>query len=315
MAKGDKTARRKIEEDRQESVADSIAKYSYFKMLVEKHPELEEFFNDLKTMIEQSETGQITQDEFNAATRNYEYFTNFDSDQQQSNMAQALDEQNNTNLYGEARDELRRKIEYTSRQKGLELNPTVLDELTDLAQFNNFDQYEIDGAIADNVMDLVESGGQASGKAGNVQTELTLWANKNGLNLSNADMAAYVESGAFGGTDLESIKQNIRDTYMAGSYPAWSERIGAGADPYDISLPYRKQMSDLLEIDIESISFNDEMLNKGLQGVGADGKPSMVPLYEYKKMLREDPRWDKTENALKEYTTAGTNILQMFGLR
>jgi hypothetical protein len=53
----------------------------------------------------------------------------------------------------------------------------------------------------------------------------------------------------------------------------------------------------------------------GLQGVGSDGKPGVVPMYEFKKMVRKDERWDATDNALDEYTSAGMNILQMFGLR
>lgn len=102
---------------------------------------------------------------------------------------------------------------------------------------------------------------------------------------------------------------------MAGAYPAWSDRINAGQDIADIAAPYKSRMAKLLEIDESQIDFNDVMLSSGLQGVGADGKPGVVPLYEFDRMIRKDPRWDRTENALQTYTNAGSGILQMFGLR
>jgi hypothetical protein len=40
-----------------------------------------------------------------------------------------------------------------------------------------------------------------------------------------------------------------------------------------------------------------------------------LPLYEFEKMVRDDPRWQKTDNAYQLYTRAGTNLLQMFGFR
>jgi len=69
----------RVEGLRQEEIADSIAKYSYFKLLVESNPELQGYFQDLKKIIKASPTGTITQDEVNNATRGYKYFTTYDS--------------------------------------------------------------------------------------------------------------------------------------------------------------------------------------------------------------------------------------------
>jgi hypothetical protein len=305
----------RVEGLRQEEIADSIAKYSYFKLLVESNPELQGYFEDLKKIIKASPTGTITQDEVNDATRGYNYFTTYDSDQQKSKIAQALDLQNNTNLYQESVDAKKTAIVYTARQKGLTLSEDVLNEMATLSRYNDWSDVELDNAIGAETIRFISGGGQAGGDAGTIQTQLLQWVNKNGLSLNSAQVARYVESSAFGGTDLESIKQNIRNTYMTGSYPAWSDRIAAGADPSDIAAPYKQRMASLLEIDPDSIDFNDVMLSKGMQGVSADGKAGIVPLYEFDKMIRKDPRWDRTENALKTYTDAGSSILQMFGLR
>ena len=314
MAPKDKAARRE-EKKRQESIASTIAKYSYFKLLVETNPDLAGFFEEIKKVINASPTGTITQDEFNNLTRGYDWFERYDSDQQQAEIAKALDKQNNTNLYEESIKDNKTNIAYTARQKGVELDDATLTELAELARFNNWSAVEIDNAIGQEVVDLISAGGTATGAAGKIQNDLQQWAASNGLNLTNAEVARYVESGAFGGRDLESIKQDIRKTYLAGAYPAWSDRIAAGADPADIAAPYRKRIASLLELDEEQVGFDDGLLQRGLQSVGPDGKPRVMPLYEFEQEIRKDPRWQYTDNAYKTYTDVGTDLLKMFGFR
>ena len=75
-------------------------------------------------------------------------------------------------------------------------------------------------------------------------------------------------------------------------------------------------MASLLEIgDADQIDFNDQLLKRGLQSVGADGKPRVMPLYEFEQQIRKDPRWDKTDNAYEVYANVGTNLLRTFGFR
>ena len=314
MAPKDKAARRE-EKKRQETIAANIAKYSYFKLLVETNPDLAGFFEDIKKVIEASPTGTITQDEFNNLTRGYEWFSRYDSDQQEAEIAKALDRQNNTNLYEESIKEKKTNIAYTARQKGIELDDDTLTELAELARFNDWSAVEIDNAIGQEVVDLISAGGTAVGEAGEVQTSLQQWAASNGLNLTNAEVARYVESGAFGGQDLESIKQDIRKTYLAGAYPAWSDRIAEGADPADIAAPYRKRIASLLEISEDQIGFDDQLLQRGLQSVGPDGKPRVMPLFEFEQEIRKDPRWEFTDNAYDVYSRVGENLLRTFGFR
>jgi hypothetical protein len=56
-------------------------------------------------------------------------------------------------------------------------------------------------------------------------------------------------------------------------------------------------------------------LQQAMQGVGPDGKPSVVPLYAFDKQIKKDDRWQYTENAMDTYAKVGTGLLQMFGLR
>lgn len=157
--------------------------------------------------------------------------------------------------------------------------------------------------------------GRFTGAAGSKQDELSRWALTNGVALSPNTIQNYVRSIAMGDVTEDDVKNEVRRTYMAGAYPAWADRINAGQDIADIARPYRKRMADLLEIGEEEINFNDVTLARGLQGVGPDGKPSVVPLYEFEKQIREDPRWQYTDNAYATYTKVGTDLLRTFGFR
>jgi len=157
--------------------------------------------------------------------------------------------------------------------------------------------------------------GRFSGAAGSKQDQLSQWAIKNGITLSQDMVQNYVRQIAMGDTTEDDVKNDLRRTYMAGAYPAWADRINAGQDIYDIANPYRSRMAALLELNEEEINFNDVTLSKGLQGVGADGKPGVVPLYEFDKQIREDPRWQYTDNARQSYSTMADDLLKMFGFR
>ena len=144
---------------------------------------------------------------------------------------------------------------------------------------------------------------------------MTQWASRNGLAIDKSMLAKYVGNMTLGQQTLDDVKQELRTTYLMGAYPAWADRIEKGFDPEAISRPYRSAAAKLLEVEEDEISLDDPLLKRGLQGTGPDGKPRVVPLYEFESEIRKDPRWDKTNNAYETYTKVGTDLLRMFGLR
>jgi hypothetical protein len=158
-------------------------------------------------------------------------------------------------------------------------------------------------------------GGDFRGIAGVTQNTLNQWARANGLTLSPTMVQDYVRRVASGSTTIDDVKDDLRRTYLKGAFPAWADRIEQGMDPADIAAPYKAKMAALLELDENVIDFNDSLLQKAMQGVGADGKPIVVPLYDFEREIRNDPRWQKTDNAYQTYTNVGQDLLRMFGFR
>jgi hypothetical protein len=153
------------------------------------------------------------------------------------------------------------------------------------------------------------------GEASKTMNDLRSWAQSNGVTLTDNSIRQYTQQVIKGDRTADDIKADLRRTYVAGSYPAWSDRINAGEDIADIAEPYRRTMANLLEVQDQDITLTDNTLRSALQGVGADGKPSVVPIYEFEKQVRKDPRWQYTNNAQADYSRAAYDVLNMFGLR
>jgi len=190
-----------------------------------------------------------------------------------------------------------------------------VDDFAREAYRNGWDNSEILLNMRPYLAGTLESGANVTGTAGGYRDELMQWAQRNGISLDSSAANKYVSNMTLGSQSLDNVKQDIRETYLTGAYPAWSDKIKSGFDPEQIAAPYRSKMAALLEVDEKDISLNDQLLQRGMQGVGADGKPSVVPLYSFEKQVREDPRWQQTDNAYETYTRVGTDLLRMFGFR
>lgn len=196
---------------------------------------------------------------------------------------------------------------------GAQLNEQELYRLAQDKRRLGLTDAQVTNRLANNY--LVAREGRFSGAAGNKQDELNRWARTNGLDLSPNTIQKYVRGIAAGDMTEDDVKNDIRRTYLAGAYPAWADRIAQGDDPADIVKPYKARAAALLEMDEDQIDMNDSLIQRAMQGIGSDGKPSVVPLYEFERQVREDQRWQYTDNARKTYSTMADDLLKMFGFR
>lgn len=265
----------------------------------------------MKKIVENSPTGQVTQDEFNALTRRYDWFQSYDSNQQSAAIAKAQDEQNNTNLYEESVRSLERTLVDDAATYGFELSAEDARFLAEQSRFNGWDEAQTKQALSAQLQKAAGSGSDLTGVAGNAENALLDWASRNGLSLSRESVAKYVARMTFNRQSLEDVKADLRRTYLAGSYPAWADKINQGYDPADIFEPYVNDIRQVLEDD--NIGLSDPLMQSITQRVGADGKPVATPLYEARQMARQDARWQKTDNAYATYANVAQNLLRTFG--
>jgi hypothetical protein len=153
--------------------------------------------------------------------------------------------------------------------------------------------------------------GVTGGRAGKNLQELTQTAKANGLDLAKAfggQVQNWIQN-IEQGESVDTYKQIIRNVAKLGLPEKVGTLLDQGVDLETIYGPYRRQMASLLEVDEDAISLDDPLLRSA---IGPDKEQT---LYDYKKMIRKDPRWQYTDNAKEEVSDIALQVLRDFGFQ
>jgi len=137
--------------------------------------------------------------------------------------------------------------------------------------------------------------------------ELMSVARANGITLSQNQIDSYAND-IRNGKDINVIKNDIRYTAGLGRPDSIKKLLAEGTDLETVYAPYKRTMAALLEVDANSIDLNDTTL----QGAITDRE---LPIYEFRRMLKKDPRWQYTNNAREEVSNKVLRVLQDFGFQ
>jgi hypothetical protein len=136
--------------------------------------------------------------------------------------------------------------------------------------------------------------------------ELQSTARNNGLTLSPSQIESY-KTRLKNGENVETIKSNIRAS-VAGTMPENVKKLlDAGSDLIEVYQPYRQSMAAILEIPVDKIDLNDPTLTNAITDKGN------MTIFDFKKSLRKDPRWQYTDNARETVSSGLTQVLKDFG--
>jgi len=151
--------------------------------------------------------------------------------------------------------------------------------------------------------------GRYIGAAGENFDSLAKIASANGLDLEKAfgtqlpDWLTAINKGE----SIETYKKIIRDVAKIGMPEKIAKLIDQGIDLSAIYAPYKNIMANTLEIPSTTIDMNDPTLRSAITA------ESEIPLYEFERQLRKDNRWQYTNQAKSEVSSATQKILQDFG--
>jgi hypothetical protein len=153
--------------------------------------------------------------------------------------------------------------------------------------------------FTDNQLDLVALkatkvpvGGEALTDANAIKT----YANQLGMTYSPAAYNSFASSIFEGTTTLEDVRLKVRQDAIS-AYPMYAEQLNKGVTMDSISSAYKSSIASILEVDPDSIGYDNRYLRQALQFVGTDGKPAMKPIWQFEKELRSTPEWATTKNA------------------
>jgi hypothetical protein len=114
---------------------------------------------------------------------------------------------------------------------------------------------------------------------------------------------------ADGSLDINRISQDARMLASQGQPEYVRGLLNQGYDLQDVYAPYRNQMASILELDPNTIELNDPTLRSAITDKGD------MNLYDFKKLLKQDKRWQYTASAKEEVSDATLGILRDFGFQ
>lgn len=114
---------------------------------------------------------------------------------------------------------------------------------------------------------------------------------------------------ATGKIDPNRLAQDARKLAAQGQPQYVRDLLGQGYNLDQVFAPYRQTMANLLELNADQIDLNDPTLRTAITDKGD------MNVYDFKRTLKADKRWQYTENAKQEVSDAALKVLRDFGFQ
>jgi len=153
-----------------------------------------------------------------------------------------------------------------------------------------------------------------SGKALQDYQAIQALAKANGFSVSDivpgGQSEQQVLQGLAKGTiDANRLAQDARKLAAQGQPQYVRDLLGQGYNLDQIYAPYRQTMANLLELNADQIDLNDSTLRSAITDKGD------MNIFDFKKQLKADDRWQYTENAKNEVSNVAMKVLRDFGFQ
>jgi hypothetical protein len=125
---------------------------------------------------------------------------------------------------------------------------------------------------------------------------------------TGGDLEQAVLQGLAAGTiDINRVAQDARVLASQGQPQYVRNLLNQGYDLENVYAPYKNQMASVLEINPDMIDLNDPTLRSAITDKGD------MNLFDFKRALRQDNRWQYTQSARDEVSSGALKVLQDFG--
>jgi hypothetical protein len=123
----------------------------------------------------------------------------------------------------------------------------------------------------------------------------------------------WTKSLAAGTMVEDDIKAKMRQD-SASAFPVFADQINAGKSLDALASAYKSSIANILEKDPDTVSWTDPNLRKALQNLDKDGKPILMPIWQFEKNLRSTTEWEYTNNARDTMDALSLKVLKDWGL-
>lgn len=215
------------------------------------------------------------------------WYKSLNDNQQQLQVLQATDPAQYNNVV------LQKANQIQLQAQSIGLAGIDYNAVAKLALQNNWDNATLQWYMNDKAGGhLANTGGALIGSSGEYQQHIYNTLASYGVPINDQfvnEQVKQIQAGqqTIGGVDTQVWAQARR------LYPQYATDFDEGRTLSDIAKPYIQQMATTLELDPSAIKLTDPTIQKALQGDGTNA----TPLYAFQQQVKQDPRWQQTDNA------------------
>lgn len=276
------------------------SEYPTVAALITTVPELQDIYN-------QAVSGTWSTDRFIAAIQNSHWWAQTSSTARQAFAIMKADPATwNQNI-----NNLQASMQATAAKLGVTLTPQQAQQIAVDAITNGYDQ---NTAVLDQKMaEFLKpaSGNHFGGQAGSYEDQIRQSMMDLGVFMPESQLDNQIKQIVAGKQSLQGVTAQLR-TQAASMYPAYAQQINSGMNLSDIASPYMQRAQQLLEMGPGSINIQTPMIKSALQYT-QDGSPTAMPMHDFEKQVRQDPRWLSTDNAQDAFMSNAHQVLVNFG--
>lgn len=276
------------------------SEYPTVAALITTVPELQQIYN-------QAVSGTWSTDKFIAAIQNSQWWAKTSSTARQAFATMKADPATwNQNI-----DNLQVQMQNVAAQLGVTLTPQQAQQIAVDAITNGYDQ---NTAVLDQKMSAFlkpVSGNHFGGQAGSYEDQIRRSMTDLGVFMPEDQLDMQIKQIVAGKQSVQGVNAQLR-TQSASMYPAYAQQINSGMNLSDIASPYMSRAQQLLESGPGSINIQTPMIKSALQYT-QDGQPTAMPMYDFERQVRQDPRWLSTDNAQDQFMSNAHQVLVNFG--
>lgn len=276
------------------------SEYPTVAALITSVPELQSIYN-------QAVSGTWSTDKFIAAIQNSHWWSSTSSTARQAFATMKADPATwNQNI-----NNLEAQMLQTAAQLGVQLTPQQAQQLGIDAITNGYDQNT--AVLNQKMAEFLKpaSGNHFGGQAGSYEDQIRQSMMDLGVFMPEDQLDNQIKQIVAGKQSVQGVTAQLR-TQAASMYPAYSTQINSGVNLSDIASPYMQRAQQLLEMGPGSINIQTPMIKSALQYT-QDGQPTAMPMYDFEKQVRQDPRWLSTDNAQDSFMSNAHQVLVNFG--
>lgn len=198
-------------------------------------------------------------------------------------------------------------ILFRAKQLGLKLKPEEVDYIARVAETQNYSAEQVDQAL----VGLIQWDTVGQGSLTGYRDEIRAMAKQYLVELPEQQLLDWATNLATGQATSDGYKSLIR-TQAKLANPFLAKMIDEGLAPEEILAASKRTIATSLGLNEASISFNDPSFMK-LVTVGEGDKQRLATNAELRQNIRQDSRWEQSDEARQLSSSLARTIAQIFG--